>query len=504
MRSAGALVWRFADPGRVGVVGEVVDPADIEVLMVHRPRYRDWSWPKGKAEPGEPIVAAAVREVEEETGVVVTLGVPLATQRYRLGSGHTKEVHYWIGAPVPAGSVAERLRAPVVPAPRGEIDQIRWARPAAAEAMLTRRGDRRLLSELASHARAGTLLSTAVALVMPGNASEPGAPGRVGAARGSAAPVRADTDKGARAAAGAVPPEAGAVAPGANTAAPDGRAVPPDTNAAAPDGHPVPLDAGAVAPEGGAVPLDAGGEPATSGEGALSRLGVRHAFDLIEILSAFGVDRAYAARAGHARRTLAPWASAGGGQVLVAQGQAPRGTAAGAESVRTGRGRSGPAAVAAASGLVPAPRRRAAAADAPRPPQRAGGGAADPHGASAPHPVQRDAGAPSGSDWAGALVRSLLGRTRGASLLCAPYEAVERGIGALRGALAPNAQGVLPQGIDRAQVVVAHVAHHDGGHAVIAVECHGLRTRRAAVADEGPGEGRPRAHTRSKHPAGPR
>lgn len=172
--------------------------------------------------------------------------------------------------------------------------------------------------------------------------------------------------------------------------------------------------------------------------------------------------------------------------------------------MRTGRGRSGPAAVAAASGLVPAPRRRAAAADAPRPPQRAGGGAADPHGASAPHPVQRDAGAPSGSDWAGALVRSLLGRTRGASLLCAPYEAVERGIGALRGALAPNAQGVLPQGIDRAQVVVAHVAHHDGGHAVIAVECHGLRTRRAAVADEGPGEGRPRAHTRSKHPAGPR
>ena len=125
MRSAGALVWRFADPGRVDVVGEAVDPADIEVLMVHRPRYRDWSWPKGKAEPGEPIVVAAVREVEEETGIAVILGVPLATQRYRLGSGHTKEVHYWVGAPVPAGSVAERLRAPVVPAPRGEIDQIR-------------------------------------------------------------------------------------------------------------------------------------------------------------------------------------------------------------------------------------------------------------------------------------------------------------------------------------------------------------------------------------------
>lgn len=463
MRSAGALVWRFADPGRAGVVGESVDPADIEVLMVHRPRYRDWSWPKGKAEPGEPIVVAAVREVEEETGVAVTLGVPLATQRYRLGSGHTKEVHYWVGAPVLAGSIAERLRAPVVPAPRGEIDQIRWARPDAAEAMLTRRGDRRLLSELASHARAGTLLTTAVVLVRPGNTFDCGAPGRGGAARDPAALVRADTDEGVRTA--------------------------------------------AVAPPG------AGGGPATSGERMLSRLGVRHAFDLVELMSAFGVDRAYAARAAGARRTLAPWAAAGGGQVLVVEGEAPRGTATGVEPARTGEGRSGPAAVAAASGLVPPGQSRAsgplaqlaAAEDASRPPQRAGGGAADhPHGLSASNAVQPDAGASTGSDWAAALVRSLLARTRGASLLCAPHEAVERGIGALRGAMAPNSQGALPQDLGRAQVVVAHVAHHDGGHAVIAVECHALRTRRAPVPKGGQGEGRPRAHARSKRSAGPR
>lgn len=482
MRSAGALVWRFADPGRVGVVGEAVDPADIEVLMVHRPRYRDWSWPKGKAEPGEPIVVAAVREVEEETGIAVILGVPLATQRYRLGSGHTKEVHYWVGAPVPAGSVAERLRAPVVPAPRGEIDQIRWARPDAAEAMLTRRGDRRLLAELASHARAGTLLTTAVALVRPGDAAGPGAPGRGGTAQGTAALVRANTDEEAL-----VPPGAAAAAPGAALVRPA-----------------------------------AGGEPATSGEGMLSRLGVRRAFDLVELMSVFGVDRAYAARADRARRTLAPWAAAGGGQVLVAEGEAPRGpstavgpphgAAAGAEAARAEEERPGPAAVAAASGLVPPGRRRApdpsaqlaAAADDPRPPQRAEGGGADPHGPSASGSVQQDAGASTGSGWAGALVRSLLGRRRGASLLCAPGEAVERGIGALRGAMAANAQGTLPQGLDRAQVVVAHVAHHDGGHAVIAVECHALRTKRAAVPAEGPGEGRPRAHNRSKRPAGPR
>ena len=455
----------------MGVVGEAVDPADIEVLMVHRPRYRDWSWPKGKAEPGEPIVVAAVREVEEETGIVVALGVPLATQRYRLGSGHTKEVHYWVGALVLAGSVAERLRAPVVPAPRGEIDQIRWARPDTAEAMLTRRGDRRLLSELASHARAGTLLTTAVALVRPGDA-DPGAPGRGSAARGPAALVRANTDEGAL----------------------------------------VPLEAGAVAPAEGAVPPAVGGEPTTSGEGMLSRLGVRQAFDLVELMSAFGVDRAYADRADHARRTLAPWAAAGGGQVLVVEGEVPRGPTTAAESAWTGEDRPGPAAVAAASGLVPLgrcrasgpPTRLAAAADASRPPQRAEGGGADPHGPSASNAVQRDAGASTGSDWAGALVRSLLGRTRGVSLLCAPHEAVERGIGALRAAMAPNAQGALPQGLDRAQAVVAHVAHHDGGHAVIAVECHALRTRRAAIPKDGPGEGRPRARNRSKRPAGPR
>ena len=496
MRSAGALVWRFADPGRVDVVGEAVDPADIEVLMVHRPRYRDWSWPKGKAEPGEPIVVAAVREVEEETGIAVILGVPLATQRYRLGSGHTKEVHYWVGVPVPAGSVAERLRAPVVPAPRGEIDQIRWARPDAAEAMLTRRGDRRLLAELASHARAGTLLTTAVALVRPGDAAGPGAPGRGGTAQGTAAPVRANTHEEAL-----VPPGAAAAASGAGAAAPT---------------------AGAAAPGAALVRPAAGGEPATSGEGMLSRLGVRRAFDLVELMSAFGVDRAYAARADRARRTLAPWAAAGGGQVLVAEGEAPRGpttaagpphgAAAGAEAARTEEERHGPAAVAAASGLVPPGRRRAtdppaqlaAAADDPRSPQRAEGGGADPQGASASGSVQRDAGASTVSGWAGALVRSLLGRRRGASLVCAPGEALERGIGALRGAMAPNAQGTLPQGLDRAQVVVAHVAHHDGGHAVIAVECHALRTKRAAVPAEGPGEGRPRAHNRSKRPAGPR
>ena len=127
VRSAGALVWRFTDPARVAIPGEPIDPADIEVLMVHRPPYHDWSWPKGKAENGEPLVAAAVREVEEETGQIITLGMPLTTQRYRLGGGQTKEVHYWVGTPLPAGDPSARLRAPVARAPRTEIDRTTWA-----------------------------------------------------------------------------------------------------------------------------------------------------------------------------------------------------------------------------------------------------------------------------------------------------------------------------------------------------------------------------------------
>ena len=90
-------MWRFVDPERRGVPGQVIVPEDIEVLMVHRPRYKDWSWPKGKSEANEPIICAAIREVEEETGASVILGAPLTTQRYRLGSGQTKEVRYWVG-----------------------------------------------------------------------------------------------------------------------------------------------------------------------------------------------------------------------------------------------------------------------------------------------------------------------------------------------------------------------------------------------------------------------
>lgn len=164
VRSAGALVWRPADPQQTPSLGQRFTPEEIQVLLVHRPRYDDWSWPKGKAEINEPLLAAGVREVEEETGIVVSLYAPLTAQRYRLGMGQTKEVYYWVGIPAGEESVTN-TRPPVTPAPKKEIDEARWVSPSAAREMLTRRGDRRLLDDLVARAEAGQLVTATMAFI---------------------------------------------------------------------------------------------------------------------------------------------------------------------------------------------------------------------------------------------------------------------------------------------------------------------------------------------------
>jgi 8-oxo-(d)GTP phosphatase len=108
IRAAGAVVRQPAEPS-------------ARVLLVHRPKYDDWSLPKGKLEPGEHVLEAAVREVAEETGLRVTLGRRLPPVHY-LASGTPKRVDYWVGIP-------ENLPAEFVP--NREIDGLAWA---AAEA----------------------------------------------------------------------------------------------------------------------------------------------------------------------------------------------------------------------------------------------------------------------------------------------------------------------------------------------------------------------------------
>ncbi|WP_288814717.1 NUDIX hydrolase [uncultured Varibaculum sp.] len=144
---------------------------DIQVLIVHRPRYDDWSWPKGKREPGEAIPATAVREVEEETGVPIRLGAPLTVQRYRLGARVTKEVHYWVGFPDVS---PETLRArPLAPlASTKEIDKCQWVGARKAMRLLTRRGDRRLLEELLTRLAERTLYTRTLAVLRHAKATK--------------------------------------------------------------------------------------------------------------------------------------------------------------------------------------------------------------------------------------------------------------------------------------------------------------------------------------------
>jgi 8-oxo-dGTP diphosphatase len=143
----------------------------LEVLLIHRPRYGDWSWPKGKVEPGEHPVACAVRETAEETGQQVILGVPLPSLRYRIGGRRRKYVYYWA-----ARQATERDAAPVRarprfrPAERSEIDQAKWFEAGRARRRLSRRSDRRPLDALVGRWRAGALGTRAVIVLRHANA----------------------------------------------------------------------------------------------------------------------------------------------------------------------------------------------------------------------------------------------------------------------------------------------------------------------------------------------
>src|SRR3954454_20668890 len=109
----------MTEPGPIVAAGAVVLRKGPQVLLVHRPKYDDWSFPKGKLDRGEHVTAAAVREVAEETGLHVRLGPPLAGQRYPIGGGRTKSVSYWAGRAVGDDDVS-RYQA------NDEIDQVEW------------------------------------------------------------------------------------------------------------------------------------------------------------------------------------------------------------------------------------------------------------------------------------------------------------------------------------------------------------------------------------------
>ena len=124
VRAAGGVVVRERD-------------GELEVAAIHRPRYDDWSLPKGKLHPGEAWEEAALREVREETGLHCELGDEMESTTYLDRKGRRKLVRYWRMRPLDGRFV-----------PSSEVDGLRWLRPADADEVLTFEHDRRLVRDL--------------------------------------------------------------------------------------------------------------------------------------------------------------------------------------------------------------------------------------------------------------------------------------------------------------------------------------------------------------------
>lgn len=127
--AAGAVLWRE-------VKGQLL------VAVIHRARYDDWSFPKGKQDPGECLPETAVREIAEETGLKIKLGVRLKVVRYTVGDNIPKEVHYW------AARVSDSALAKSKFKPSEEVAEVTWKTPEDARKVLTYDFDREVLDRL--------------------------------------------------------------------------------------------------------------------------------------------------------------------------------------------------------------------------------------------------------------------------------------------------------------------------------------------------------------------
>jgi 8-oxo-dGTP diphosphatase len=125
-RAAGGLVVRRGSDGR------------SQVAVIHRPKYDDWSLPKGKLREGESWEQAALREVAEETGIRCELGEELSPARYLDRKGRRKLVRYWLMRPVEGSFV-----------PTDEVDELRWLEPDHATRLLDYPHDRKLVGSIA-------------------------------------------------------------------------------------------------------------------------------------------------------------------------------------------------------------------------------------------------------------------------------------------------------------------------------------------------------------------
>ncbi|WP_281667178.1 NUDIX hydrolase [Parascardovia denticolens] len=171
--AGGAVVWRL-DQGRV------------EVCLVHRPRYDDWSWPKGKLEAHESIVHCAVREVQEEIGLPIALGAFLGHTSYpllnegkkeskrRSTDKQTKHCFYWSARLLDPDSASARKAAigPIRQPDPEEINQVLWLPLDHARHLLTQKADKAIADVFAQQISAGLLFSTTVLLTRHAKAED--------------------------------------------------------------------------------------------------------------------------------------------------------------------------------------------------------------------------------------------------------------------------------------------------------------------------------------------
>ncbi|WP_223775464.1 NUDIX hydrolase [Streptomyces sp. 135] len=133
--AAGCVLWRPAATATATATATAED--SIELALVYRPKWADWSHPKGKLKHGESARDAAVREVLEETGMTCAPSTELTTAHYRDAYGRPKEVRYWAAEAV-SGTFT----------PNSEVTELRWLSPGEAGRRLTQPGDVDLVTEL--------------------------------------------------------------------------------------------------------------------------------------------------------------------------------------------------------------------------------------------------------------------------------------------------------------------------------------------------------------------
>lgn len=152
--AAGAVCWRVVD-------------GKLRVLLVHRTQHADISLPKGKVDPGETLPETAVREIAEETGLIVGLGAPLGVVEYVMPNGKAKEVWYW------SAEVSEHAVANSHFESNDEIFDLEWTSLRKARRRLSYEHDIELLDRFAARWEAGTARTFAIIAVRHGKAMPP-------------------------------------------------------------------------------------------------------------------------------------------------------------------------------------------------------------------------------------------------------------------------------------------------------------------------------------------